>query len=191
MITRNGGCRSPISICPISTRHQHCQNYGWDRTMNSWTWMLQRGMELFSTRYKQVSLIHLIYVSFLFNISLLLYYLIILHEVQSLSIIFYHFLFRSLILPLFLIFFVTSRLKILIAFSSRLLSRELRQGELEIVKRLLELEQLYQVEPHNASSIDRRCFKFGTGWPTPLRRGVKSHLVPSQRSGLHTLANDI
>lgn len=108
MITRNGGCRSPISICPISTRHQHCQNYGWDRTMNSWTWMLQRGMELFSTRYKQVSLIHLIYVSFHFNISLLLYYLIILHEIsQSLLIIFYHFLFRSILR--FLIFFVISR----------------------------------------------------------------------------------
>lgn len=115
MTTRNGGCRSLISVCPISTRHQHCQSYGWDRTMNSWTWMLQRGMELFSTRYRQVSLIHLIYVSFHFNISLLLYYLIILHEIsQSLLIIFYHFLFRS-ILPLFLIFFVTSRLEILIS----------------------------------------------------------------------------
>lgn len=62
-----------------------------------------------------MSLIHLIYVSFHFNISLLLYYLIILHEIsQSLLIIFYHFLFRS-ILPLFLIFFVTSRLEILIS----------------------------------------------------------------------------
>lgn len=186
MITRNGGCRSPISVCPISTRHQHCQNYGWDRTMNSWTWMLQRGMELFSTRYKQVSLIHLIYVSFLFNISLLLYYLIILHEIsQSLFFIIFYFV------QFYAFWFFLLYREILISFSPRLLSRELRQGELEIVERLLELEQLHQVEPHNASSIDRRCFKFGTGWPTPLRRGVKSHLVPSQRSGLHTLANDI
>lgn len=129
-------------------------------------------MELFSTRCRQVSdptvrPLNVYDVSFHFDILafLLLHYLISCTRFSSL----YHFYhlsissIRSILYTCFLIFCYIQFRKILNRFfpPPRLLSRELRQGELEIVKRLLELEQLYQIEPHNASSVDRRCFKFG------------------------------